>query len=143
MSVGRKVFLAVVLSQLLSIALIFGWYFYTLRSELSSLTRQRAQEAVLQSIAATEDYFKPAEMTVEAGQLLLSDHILELDKPDLLERYFFGQLRLRPLLLGLLLGNPAGEFIYVMRSNEKVKGGTRTKVIRNGPLGREDCLLSR
>jgi hypothetical protein len=68
--VGRKVFLAVVLSQLLSIALIFGWYFYTLRSEISSLTQQRAQDVVLQSIAATEDYFKPAEITVEAGQLL-------------------------------------------------------------------------
>src|SRR5262249_40066848 len=68
--VGRKVFLAVVLSQLFSIALIFGWYFYTLRSELGSLTRQRAQEAVLQSIAATENYFNPAEIVVEAGQLL-------------------------------------------------------------------------
>lgn len=103
MTVGRKVFLAVVLSQLFSIALIFGWYFYTLRSELGSLTRQRAQEAVLQSIAATEDYFKPAEMAAEAGQLLLSDHILGLDKPEPLERYFFGQLRLRPLLAGLFL----------------------------------------
>ena len=71
MPVGRKVFLAVVLSQLFSIALIFGWYFYTLRSELNSITRQRAQEAVLQSIAGTEDYFKPAEIVVEAGQLLL------------------------------------------------------------------------
>jgi len=134
--IGRKVFLAVVFSQLCTVALILGWYFYALRSELGSLTRQRAQDAVLQSIAATEDYFKPAEMTVEAAQLLLSDHILAFDKPDLLERYFFGQLRLRPLLLGLLLGNPAGEFFYVMRSNEKVEGGTRTKIIRNGP-GRE------
>src|SRR5262245_17071195 len=71
---GRKVFLAVVLSQLFSIALILGWYFYTLRSELGSLTQQRAQEAVLQSIAATEDYFKPAEAVVEAGQVLLSDN---------------------------------------------------------------------
>jgi hypothetical protein len=50
---GRKVFVAVVLSQLITIALILGWYFYTLRSELGSLTKQRAQEAVLQSIAAT------------------------------------------------------------------------------------------
>src|SRR5262249_42865079 len=32
---------------------------------------------------------------------------------------------------------PAGEFFYVMRSNERVEGGTRTKVIRNGPGGRE------
>jgi Cache domain len=141
--VGRKVFLAVVLSQLLSIALIFGWYFYTLRSELGSLTRQRAEEAVLQSITATEDYFKPAETAAEAGQLLLSDHILGLDKFDPLERYFFGQLRLRPLLAGLYVGTPAGEFFYVMRSNEKVEGGTRTKVIRNAPLGREVELIWR
>jgi hypothetical protein len=82
MPVGRRVFLAVVLSQLFPIALIFGWYFYVLRSELGSLTRQRAQEVVLRSIAATEDYFIPAETTVEAGQLLLSDHILGSDKPD-------------------------------------------------------------
>jgi len=136
-SVGRKVFLAVVLSQLFTIALIFGWYFYTLRSELDFVTRQKAQDAVLQSIAGTEEYFKSAEMVAEAGQLLLSDHILGLDKPDPLERYFFGQLRLRPLLVGLYLGNPAGEFFQVWRSNEKVKGGTRTKVIRNGPIGRE------
>jgi hypothetical protein len=134
---GQKVFLAVVLSLVFSIALILGWYFYTLGAELGSLTQQRAEEAVLQSIAATEDYFKPAEAVVEAGQLLLSDHILGPDKPDLLERYFLGQLSLRPLLAGLYVGNSAGEFFYVMRSNEKVEGGTRTKVIRNGPRGRE------
>ena len=137
MSVGRRVFLAVLLSQVISIALIFGWYFYVLRSELDSLTRQGAQEAVLQSIAATEDYLKPAELAVEEGQLLLSQHILGPDNPDQLERFFFEQLRVRPLLDGLYIGNPAGEFFYVMRSNEKIKDGTRTKVIRNGPLGRE------
>jgi hypothetical protein len=136
-SIGRKVFVGIVLSQLFTIALFLGWYFYTLRSELGALTRQKAQEAVLQLIAGTEDYFKPAEMAAEAGQLLLSDHILELDKPDSLERYFFGQLRQRPLLIGLYLGNPAGEFFQVWRSDEKAKGGTRTKVIRNGPAGRE------
>jgi hypothetical protein len=137
MPIGRRVFLAVVISQLVSIALIFSWYFYVLRSELDSLTRQRAQEAVLQSIAATEDYFKPAEMAVETGQLLLSDHILGPNNPDPLERFFLAELRLRPLWAGLYVGNPAGEFFYVMRSNEKVEGGTRTKVIRNGHLGRE------
>jgi hypothetical protein len=89
-TIGRRVFLAIVISQLISIALIFGWYFYVLRSELNSLTRQRAQEAVLQSILATEDYFKPAEMAVETGQLLLSDHILGPDNPDPLERFFWG-----------------------------------------------------
>ena len=109
----------------------------SIRSDALYPARQRAQEAVLHSIAATEDYFKPAELAVEEGQLLLSDHILGPDKPEPLERYFFGQLRLRPLLAGLYVGNSAGEFFYVMRSNEKVEGGTRTKVIRNGPRGRE------
>ena len=137
MSVGRKVFLALVLAQLVTIALIFCWYFYVLRSELDSLTQQRAQEVVQQSIAATEDYFIPVETTVDAAQLLLSEHVLGPDKPDQLERYFVDQLRLRPQLEGLYVGNPAGEFFYVMHSNEMIEGGTRTKVIRIGPHGRE------
>jgi hypothetical protein len=52
---GRKVFLAVVLSQLVSIALILGWYFYTLRSELGSLTQQRALRFRL---VAMQDYIQ-------------------------------------------------------------------------------------
>jgi Cache domain len=137
MSVGRRVFLALVLGQLVTIALIFCWYFYVLRSELDSLTQQRAQEVVQQSIAATEDYFIPVETTVEAAELLLSEHVLGTNQPDQLERYFVDQLRLRPQLEGLYVGNPAGEFFYVMHSNEMSEGGTRTKVIRIGPHGRE------
>jgi hypothetical protein len=78
-SIGRRVFLVFLLSQLFSIALIFGWYFYVLRSELDSLTRRVAQKAVLQSIAATEDYLKPAVLAAEESQLLLSQHILGPD----------------------------------------------------------------
>jgi hypothetical protein len=143
MRVGTKVFLGVVLGQLLTIALIFGWYFYALQSELDSITRQRAEDAVLQSIAATGEYFMPAETTVETGELLLSGHVIGLDNPDQLERYFVDQLRLRPHVAGLYVGNAAGEFFYVMRSNEKAEGGTRTKVIRNGPQGREVDLTWR
>src|SRR5262249_25978129 len=51
--------------------------------------------------------------------------------------------RLGPLVAGLYVGNSAGEFFYVMRSNEKVEGGIRTKVIRNGPQGREVELIWR
>jgi hypothetical protein len=142
-SVARRILLAVLLSQLISIALILGWYFYVLRSELDSLRRHGAEEAVLQSIAATEDYLKPAEQAVAEGQLLLSQHVIGPDNPDPLERFFFEQLRVRPLLDGLYIGNPAGEFFQVMRSNEKVNDGTRTKVIQNGPLGREVALTWR
>ena len=79
----------------------------------------------------------PAETAMETGELLLSNAVLGLDKPDQLERYFVDQLHLRPHITGLYVGNPAGEFLYVMRSNEKVEDGTRTKIIRSGAQGRE------
>src|SRR5262249_62039364 len=85
---------------LFSIALILGWYFYTLRSELGSLTQQRAQEAVLQSIAAIEDYFKPAEAVVEAGPLFVLEHILGVGQAGLIGRECFLVVLLRPLLSG-------------------------------------------
>jgi hypothetical protein len=129
--VGRKVFLAVVLSQLFSIALIFGWYFCALRSELGSLTRDRAREAVLQSIAATEDYFKPAEMAADAGQLLLSDHILGLDKSDPLERYFFWAASSAAASGGALSWQPRRRILLCYAQQRE------GKVIRNGPSGRE------
>jgi hypothetical protein len=143
MSVGSKVFLGVVLGQLLTIALVFGWYFYALRSELDAITKQRAEDAVLQSVVATEEYFMPAETIVEAGELLLSNEIIGLDRPDQLERYFIDQLRLRPHIAGLYVGNSAGDFFYVMRTDEKVKGGTRTKIVRNWKQGREAELIWR
>jgi hypothetical protein len=86
-------------------------------------------EAVLHSIAATEDYFKPAELAVEEGQLLLSDHILGPDNPDPLERFLFGQLRLRPLLEGLYVGNPAGESIRQARGRTRVSPRTTASII--------------
>lgn len=137
MSVGRKIFLAFVLSQLVTIALILAWNFYILRPEFGPLIAHRAEEAVLQSVAATDDFFVPAETTLQTSLQLLSEHVLALDNPGQLERYFIGQLRARPHIEGLYIGNPAGEFFYVMRSDEKVAGGTRTKVIRTGAQGRQ------
>jgi len=137
MSVGVRVFIGIVLIQVASAALILGWYFYSLQSDLRELTRQNAQQAVLRSIESTEDYFLPAEAVVQAGRLLLADDVLGRDRPDQLERYFLEQLRLRPQIAGLYVGYPDGGFFYVMRSDEEVMGGTRTKVIRQGPQGRE------
>ena len=143
MSAGRKIFLAFVLSQLVTIALILTWNFYVLRPEFGPLIAHRAEEAVLQSVAATEDFFVPAETALDTDRLLLADHVLTLDRPDQLERYLVNQLRAQPRLQGLYVGTPAGDFFYVMRSNEKVEGGTRTKIIRSSPQGREVALTWR
>ncbi|HEX5213072.1 MAG TPA: cache domain-containing protein [Pseudolabrys sp.] len=114
-----------------------------LRPEFGPLIAHRAEEAVLQSIAAAEDFFIPAETALDTDRLLLADHVLGLDKPDQLERYFINQLRAQPRVQGLYVGTPAGDFFYVMRSNEKAEGGTRTKVIRSAAQGREVALTWR
>ena len=44
----------------------------------------------------------PAETTAEASELLLSYHLLGLDKPDQLERYFFDQPLLRSHFLAFM-----------------------------------------
>ena len=140
MSVGAKIFVGVVLIQAVSAALILGWFFYSVRSELNQLTQQNAQETVLRSVTVTEEYFGPTETAVQSVQRLLATGVLSLDRPDQLGRYFFEQLRTEGQLAGLFVGYPDGSFFYVMPSDQEITGGTRTKVIRNGSTGREVVL---
>ena len=139
-SVGGKIFFGVVLIQVISAALILGWFFYSVKSELNELTQQNAQETVLRSVTVTEEYFGPTETAVQSVQRLLASGVLNLDRPDQLGRYFFEQLRAEKQLAGLFVGYPDGSFFYVMPSDKETTGGTRTKVIRNGPTGREVLL---
>lgn len=137
MSVSRRILLAFVLVQLASAAVVAGWYFYILRSELIGVTRQNVQDSVLASIEAIEDYFRPSETLAATAHYLLAEGVIAGDRPDKLERYFVAQLRARPEIAGLNVGYPNGAFFYVMKSNEEVAGGTRTKIIRQRPEGRE------
>jgi hypothetical protein len=137
MSVSRRVFLVFVLVQLASAGMVAGWYFYILRSELVGLTRQNVQDSVVGSIGAIEDFFHPAQTLGEATHYLLEEGVITGDRPDELERYFVAQIHAQPQIAGLYVGYPDGGFFYVMRSDEKTAGGTRTKVIRQKPEGRE------
>ncbi len=143
MTLRFRIFLGFVLVQLASAVLILGWYFYSLQAELGALTRSNAQEAVLRSIKATEDYFLPAETVSEAGRYLFGADLLGRDRPEQLERYFFEQLQRWPQIAGLYVGYPDGGFFYVMRSDKEVSGGSRTKIIRPGGESREVELVWR
>ena len=143
MTLRVRIFLGIVLVQLASAALILGWYFYSLQAELSALTRNSAQEAVLRSIEATEDYFIPAETVAQAGQYLLAANLIGFDRPEQLEAYFFAQLRLWPQIAGLYVGYPDGAFFYVMRSDQETTGGFRTKIIRQESADRAVELIWR
>ena len=135
-SIAGRIFLGIVLIQLISAGLILGWFFYSIRAELNGAARAKAEETVLRSVEATEGYFHPAGTVVQAAQRLLAADVLSLGRPDQLGRYFFEQLRLHQKFAGLYVGYPDGSFFYVMRSNKEAPGGTRTKVIRHRPEGR-------
>jgi len=143
MSVGNRIFLAIVAIQLASAAVVIGWYFYSLQSELAGFRRQAAEEVVLRSIEATQQFFEPSEAVAEAGRRLLTGGVLAPERPEQLERYLAEQLRQHPQIAGLYLGYPDGGFLYVMRSDEAGAGGTRTKIIRQGAQGREVELVWR
>lgn len=140
LSIAGRIFLRIVVIQLISAALIFGWYFYTVRADLNARVLDNAQKTVVQTIEATERYFGPAASVVEAAQRLLATDVLNRDRPDQLGRYLFEQLRLQRHFAGLYVGYPDGSFVYVMRSDEQSAGGIRTKVIRPHPDGREVVL---
>jgi len=143
MSIGGRILLGVVLVQLASAGVILGFFFYSVGSDLDELAARGAEEAVLRSIEETEGYFLPAETVVEATRRLVAGEVLGRDRPDQLERYLFEQLRLREQLAGLYVGYPDGGFVHVMRSGEAGAGGTRSKLILEGPAGREVRLTWR
>ncbi len=137
MSASRRILIAFVLVQLACGALVVGWYFYILRSELVGLTRQSVQDLVVGSIELIEDYFRPTEALADAAHYLLAEGVIGADQPAELERYFVAQLHARPEIAGLYVGYPDGAFFYVMRSDEESAGGTRTKIVRQRPEGRQ------
>lgn len=143
LSIAGRILLGVVLTQVISAAMIFAWFFYTIRAELNDLTSLNAQETVLRSVEATERYFQPGGATVEATRRLIASDVLSRDRPDRIARYFFEQLRLRPQLAGVYVGYRDGGFVYVMRSDRESPGGTRTKIITAGSQGRTVDLVWR
>lgn len=105
----------------------------------SYLTSQRVlrehSQVIMQTIARfaiheAQNYLAPAQHAAQLTQLMTSHDILRQDNLDQLEQYFYDQLSQYPHVSGMHLGFPTGAFIYVSRTNEKVVGGFRTKIIR-------------
>ena len=128
--IGRQIFLALIFTQFLSLAGLVGWYFYTVKEELTRLAETTAQLAVVEIIRQTEAYFAPAVATVERSVGLFRHEILGPNNPAQLEAYFLGRLRENSDLAGIFVGWPDGSFDYVMRNSEHTLGGFRSKRIQ-------------
>jgi len=142
-SVRSRIFLSFAAVQLVTAVVIVGWYFYTVSGELRGLNRVDVEEAVLDTIAATKEYFVAPEAAAELTATLLRDRVLDRAEPEALERYFIEQLRQTPALAGLYVGYADGGFHYVLRDDEGAPGGTLTKEVRVEPAGRSVTLTWR
>lgn len=127
--IGRQIFIALVMIQLLSLVALVGSYFYTVKEELSRLTETTAELAVVEILKETEAYFAPAVATVEGTVGLFRHEILSRDAPEQLDAYFLDRLRENPGMAGIFVGWPDGGFNYMMRNAEHSVGGFRSKRI--------------
>ncbi|MFW5490315.1 MAG: ATP-binding protein [Desulfovibrio sp.] len=80
-------------------------------------------------VSESQNYLSPARDASRLTQRLASSQIVTSHNSKAMERYFLEQLALHPEFAGLYYGSSSGEFLYVMRNDEKIKGGFRTKII--------------
>jgi hypothetical protein len=140
-SITWKVFLAVVLVQIVTAVVIVGWFFYSIRPEIDRLVVQNAQQTVMRSVEATEKFFGPVDTAIQATRHLIAGQVLDRNRPEQLVRYLHDKLLLWPQFAGFYVGYPDGDFYYVMRDNTESAKGTRTKIISHS-AGQRDVTLT-
>ena len=91
----------------------------------------------------SQNYLSPARDASRLTQRLAASHIVTSRNSRAMERYFLEQLALHPEFAGLYYGSKEGEFLYVMRNEEKIKGGFRTKIITMDNGTRQTKLIWR
>lgn len=128
-SIRNRIFLCVVLIQVLSAALFVGWYFYSVNESLRALSRDNAQETVLRAVASTKGFFGPPEALAKITSSLLAHGVLSPAHPKQFEKFLFELVRRSPNVFGLYVGYPDGAFFQVSRSDKEGVGGTRTRAI--------------
>ena len=130
LSIKQVLILGVIGLQVLSVCLILASSYVT-----SQRVYQKHAQDIMSHIATftvheVQNYLAPARHVAQLTQQLVDNHIVSSENITLLERYFYEQLRLHAHVDGMYLGLPSGAFIYVHRSNDKVTGGFRTKIIQ-------------
>ncbi len=127
-------------------ALIFGclvliWGTQIVITTSTYLSSQRVllghARDIMQNIAdltmeQSHNHLALAQGAAHLTKRLISSEVVgsDLNRHQVLERYFLNQLAISPQFAGIYVGLPNGDFFYVSRSNERSANGYRTKIIR-------------
>lgn len=127
--------------QLAAVALILFSSYVSTERVLLAHARQLMEGVASNIVRRSLEFLQPAQVAADLTQRLADNDIVTSAQPSRMERYFYEQLRLYPQFAGLYFGAPDGAFYYVSRSNEKVRGGYRTKFITTGSDGKRQVEL--
>lgn len=94
------------------------------------------------TMTQSQNHLALAQGATHLTKRLISSKVVgsDLDRRDMLEKYFLDQLAIFPHFAGIYVGLPNGDFLYVSRSSQRTENGFRTKIISH-QNGRRDTLL--
>ena len=105
---------------------------------------------IMQNIAdltmeQSQNHLALAQGAAHLTKRLISSNVVgsELERRNILERYFLDQLAIYPHFAGIYVGQPSGDFFFVSRSSRHSRDGYRTKIISNGDGARQIELIWR
>ncbi len=105
---------------------------------------------IMQNIAdltmeQSQNHLALAQGAAHLTKRLISSNVVgsDLDRREILERYFLDQLAIYQHFAGIYVGMPNGDFFYVSRSDDRTAGGFRTKSITHPDGIKETRLIWR
>ncbi len=114
---------------LISITTILASSYLTSENVLHNHARDIMENISNLTIQQSQSYLEPAQDAVKLTERLANSKVVSSEDRILLERYFLEQLSLHSQIAGIYFGTPLGEFIYVMKSDEKTERGFKSKFI--------------
>ncbi|MDH3354455.1 MAG: cache domain-containing protein, partial [Chromatiales bacterium] len=88
-------------------------------------------------------FLEPAQAAASLTQHLANHNIVSDEKPEILEKYFYEQLKQNSSFSGIYYGSADGGFIYVTHDDAVQKNGYRTKFIKIVGQGNETTYIWR
>ncbi len=115
--------------QIIPVSIILASSYLTSQKVLLGHAKDIMENIATFTIREAQGYLTPARDAAKLTQRLADSDVLGQQNKAALEQYFYEQLGLHSSFAGIYLGSPNGEFLYVSRSNARLEGGYRTKII--------------
>lgn len=118
--------------QFIAIIIVVSTSFVSSERAMLDHARDLMEDVGLNAVEHTKRFLEPASEAANLASRLLENKIVSTTDHTAMERYLFQHLQTEPQLSGIYFGDPAGNFVYVMRSDGP--GPYRTKFVRmDGP----------